>query len=379
MQQRTAEVEQELQERKRAETKMRIAKEAAESASLAKSELLANMSHEIRTPLKGVIGMTELALDSRPSAEQREHLETIKSAAESLLTVINDILNFSKIEAGNMETEEADFSLRGCQSSRCLHILLAEDNHVNQIVAIRTLEKQGHSVVVANNGLEALSLLDQQSFDLVLMDIQMPEMDGLTATKTIRESERQGGSRIPIIAMTAHAMKGDRERCLESGMDGYVSKPISGKALEEAITSAVEGSVATRTRSGSPMPGKLGSWDAGRVLAKLDGNEKLFHELLEIFREESPRNLDKLREAISQGDSETVANIAHSFKGELGYFGISGVCERARELEEMGRRQDLEGAAGISSAMETEILSILNAMQNVNRVGQSSAETGAIQ
>jgi len=261
-----------------------------------------------------------------------------------------------------------------------LHVLLAEDNRVNQVVAIRTLEKLGHSVLVANNGLEALSLLDQQAFDLVLMDIQMPEMDGLTATKTIREGERQSGSRIPIIAMTAHAMKGDRERCLEGGMDGYVSKPISGKALEDAIASALQGGATTKTRSGNPTPEKMSSWDAGRVLAKLDGNEKLFHELLEIFREESPKNLDKLRQAISQGDSETVANIAHSLKGELGYFGISGVCECARELEEMGRRQDLEGASGVSSAMENEILAVLDAMENVNSTGkQSGAEAEAVQ
>ena len=261
-----------------------------------------------------------------------------------------------------------------------LHVLLAEDNRVNQVVAIRTLEKLGHSVLVANNGLEALSLLDQQAFDLVLMDIQMPEMDGLTATKTIREGERQSGSRIPIIAMTAHAMKGDRERCLEGGMDGYVSKPISGKALEDAIASALQGGATTKTRSGNPTPEKMSSWDAGRVLAKLDGNEKLFHELLEIFREESPKNLANLREAISQGDSETVTNIAHSLKGELGYFGISGVCERARELEEMGRRHDLEGAARVSLAMETEILAVLNSMQYVNSMGkQSSSETGAVQ
>ncbi len=273
-----------------------------------------------------------------------------------------------------------DARLNPAPAAGSLHVLLAEDNHVNQVVAIRNLEKLGHSVVVANNGLEALSWLDRQAFDLVLMDIQMPEMDGLTATKTIRAGEREGGSRIPIIAMTAHAMKGDRERCLEGGMDGYVSKPISSKALEEAIASAVHGGAATRTGSGNPVPGRISSWDAGLVLAKLDGNEKLFHELLEIFREESPKNLDQLREAISHGDSETVANIAHTLKGELGYFGMSGVCEHARELEEMGRRHELEGAAGVSSAMEAEILAVLNAMQNLNSMEkQLNTETRAIQ
>jgi two-component system sensor histidine kinase/response regulator len=110
---------------------------------------------------------------------------------------------------------------------------------VNQTVATKTLEKMGHSVVVANNGSEALSMLAMQPFDLVFMDVQMPEMDGLAATKRIREHEKQTRFHVPIIAMTAHAMTGDRERCLNAGMDGYVSKPINGKKLEQAIASVV--------------------------------------------------------------------------------------------------------------------------------------------
>jgi signal transduction histidine kinase/CheY-like chemotaxis protein len=116
-----------------------------------------------------------------------------------------------------------------------LRILVAEDNHVNQAVAVGVLEKMGHSVVVAENGSEAISLIAQRTFDLVLMDVQMPELDGLAATRRIRETEGPGHSHIPILAMTAHAMKGDRELCLESGMDGYVSKPIIRKELKEAI------------------------------------------------------------------------------------------------------------------------------------------------
>jgi two-component system, sensor histidine kinase and response regulator len=119
---------------------------------------------------------------------------------------------------------------------RPLRILLAEDNTVNQRLATRLLEKQGHTVELANNGCEALAALERQSFDLVLMDVQMPEMDGFEATAQIRARETAGGRRLPIIAMTAHAMKGDRERCLESGMDGYVSKPIQASDLNEAIS-----------------------------------------------------------------------------------------------------------------------------------------------
>ena len=116
-----------------------------------------------------------------------------------------------------------------------LHILVAEDNRTNQTVATRMLGKMGHSPVVANNGKEALLLLTTHRFDLVLMDIQMPEMDGLTTTRKIRESENGTRLHMPIIAMTAHAMKGDRERCLAAGMDGYVSKPVSSQELEKTI------------------------------------------------------------------------------------------------------------------------------------------------
>jgi CheY-like chemotaxis protein len=116
-----------------------------------------------------------------------------------------------------------------------LRILLVEDNPINQKVAQRLLEKAGHSVAVANNGREALDYIGREKFGLVLMDIQMPEMDGLEATVAIRENERQSGGHVPIVALTAHAMKGDRERCLEAGMDGYVTKPVVQQVLFQTM------------------------------------------------------------------------------------------------------------------------------------------------
>ena len=110
-------------------------------------------------------------------------------------------------------------------------ILLAEDNSVNQQVARRILQKRGYSVVIANNGVEALQMLERQPFDLILMDVQMPQMDGFEATAVIRETEKVTKTRVPIIALTAHAIKGDKERCLAAGMDGYISKPIRGEEL----------------------------------------------------------------------------------------------------------------------------------------------------
>ena len=374
---------------------------AADTANAAKSEFLANMSHEIRTPLNGIIGMTNLALDTKLTAEQAEYLETVKLSADALLNVISDILDFSKIEAGKIELEEIAFSLTDCIEdalktirfrakekglpltcdigaevpsavkgdpgrlrqvllnlvgnaikftdqgevgvrvladvmeekaanfhfivsdsgvgiapdkadmifesfnqadasttrhfggtglgltiSRCLvemmdgrlwvesqlgvgsrfhftvrlilqgvkmptvdplvtryslrdrgdflrglRILLAEDNHVNQKIAIRLLEKRGHHPVLAATGKEALEALARASFDLVLMDVHMPDMDGIEATMAIREKEKTTGLHQPIIAMTAHAMAQDREDCLKAGMDDYVSKPFEPEEL----------------------------------------------------------------------------------------------------------------------------------------------------
>jgi signal transduction histidine kinase len=389
---------------------------AADMANAAKSEFLANMSHEIRTPLNGIMGMTNLALDTKLTAEQAEYLETVKLSADALLSVISDILDFSKIEAGKIELEKIAFSLIDCIEgalktirfranekglqltcdigaevpsavrgdpgrlrqvllnlvgnaikftdegevgvkvladvieekavkfhfvvsdsgvgiapdkadmifesfnqadasttrhyggtglgltiSRCLvgmmdgrlwveselgvgsrfhftarliteennvavtqtppspailiadplvtrcllrdtgdflrglRILLAEDNRVNQKIAIRLLEKRGHHAVLAANGKEALEALAQGSFDLVLMDVHMPDMDGIEATMAIREKEKTTGLHQPIIAMTALAMKGDRERCLAAGMDGYLTKPIDLQQLDGVL------------------------------------------------------------------------------------------------------------------------------------------------
>jgi signal transduction histidine kinase/CheY-like chemotaxis protein/HPt (histidine-containing phosphotransfer) domain-containing protein len=261
-----------------------------------------------------------------------------------------------------------DGHLRSCGA---LRILLAEDNRVNQTVAIKTLEKMGHSVVVANNGREALSLLATEAFDLVLMDVQMAEMDGLTATRKIREDEQLTQSHVPIIAMTAHAMAGDRERCLAAGMDAYVSKPINRKKLEEAIVTIVTPRAGVRVASVMRIQeedaGRVDTvaWDVEEALEKLGGDEALLREVTGIFLEEIPEHLATLHRAINEGDFGTVERTAHSLKGEMGYLGVSGLAHKARELERIGREHDLQHAAELFDVFEREMSMVINDMRDM--------------
>ncbi len=445
-------------ERGRAVESLRLARDAAQAADRAKSEFLANMSHEIRTPMNGILGMTDLALEMAPSAEQRDYLTMAKDSAEALLRLLNDILDFSKVEAGKLALDPLPFPLRetldstlkmlalrahekgvavrsqvdpevpdrvvgdpgrlrqilvnlvgnaikfteqgevvvevecvedgglgptagdealllhvavrdtgmgipvekhqvilepfrqadgsttrkyggsglglaiakqlvalmgghlwlesvvgqgstfhftvrvgvdqeqpapprplprgdlatGPMKRRRLQILVAEDHPVNQRLVTCLLEKQGHAVVVVGDGHAAVEVFAQQTFDLILMDVQMPGMDGLEATAAIRAQEQTRETHIPIIALTAHAMKGDQEHCLAAGMDDYVAKPITAHDLATVIARWFDhGAEPAPTAGAQPV-------DLAAALRAVDGDSTLLGELVHLFPQEYP-------------------------------------------------------------------------------------------
>ncbi|MDE3180821.1 MAG: PAS domain S-box protein, partial [Acidobacteriota bacterium] len=229
-------------------------------------------------------------------------------------------------------------------SSKGLKVLMAEDNPVNQALALRLLEKRGYSVVKASNGREALEAVEKLHFDLVLMDIQMPEVNGLEATLRIRQIEEGTGRRLPIVAMTAHAMKGDRERCAVAGMDGYVSKPVRAKDLyqeiERVLKSRTEGGIISVN---AKMP-ENAVLDHNKVLDRVGGDKELLAELAQIYLEEYPAGLARLRDAIKARQPQTVMEEAHALKGSASNFGFDPVIEAAQALEQMGREEDLTRA-----------------------------------
>ena len=253
---------------------------------------------------------------------------------------------------------------------RGIRILLAEDNPVNQTVAMRLLEKHGHRVVVAGNGREALLALAKappDGFDLILMDVQMPEMDGFEATAAIRAREKQAGQHLPIVAMTAHAMKGDRERCLEAGMDAYISKPIRAGDLLELVEQCVGlPASAALDPSDASVPPDLP--DRKKILELFDGDEKLFREVAEIFSGDYPRQLSAIREAVQQADAAALERAAHLLKGSVGSFGAPGPFYAAQRLENMGRDGDLTAAPEALARLEEKA----GALQNTLREFQTS-------
>ena len=490
----------------RLESDLEEAKLTAEAAARTRTRFLANMSHELRTPLHEIIGMLDLSLDGGASEEQERYLTKARLSADALMTIVSDILEFSELEAGELEIEETSFELRepiervaevvapradekglqfSCQVAAgvptrvhgaCrrlrqvldqlvdnavkftdrgqvslwveaegyregevelhfrvrdtgpgiaeekqrevfeafrqaddsatrqfgglglglamsqqlidvmggrlwveselgkgstfhvvlpfgvaededvaqkldgaeeealeLKILVAEDSPTNQLIARKNLEKAGHQVTIANNGLEAVEAVKAETWDLVLMDVAMPEMDGLDATRTIREAEEASGGHVPIIATTAFATKEYRDKCGEAGMDGYVSKPVSVDELYETIEPflAAKAAEGAEQESDDELPPPV---DLEAALEVVGGDEELLEAVSEMSLSEIPEQLERLAVAVAEEHASAVEAGAHRLKGVLGNLGGIAGRDAAQKLETMGETGELDGA-----------------------------------
>ncbi len=241
------------------------------------------------------------------------------------------------------------------EGRRHLRILLAEDNAINRELAVRLLAKRGHTIVVAENGKQAVAAVESEEFDVVLMDVQMPEMDGFEATAAIRQAEQLSGKHMPIVAMTAHAMKGDRERCLAAGMDAYVSKPIQFEELLE-VTESFSDSIA------APPSEADKTWERDVALARVGDDETLLADLAKIFCEQSPRLLAAVQQAIAKKDVVDLKRAAHSLRSAIATFSAHEATSIAAKLEEFTSSDGFEVPSELYRSLEFNVTILQKAL-----------------
>ncbi|MCW3110596.1 MAG: Signal transduction histidine-protein kinase BarA, partial [Segetibacter sp.] len=245
-------------------------------------------------------------------------------------------------------------------SSGSLKILLVEDNVINQDVAFSMLTKRGHSVTISNNGLEALEVIQSESFDIILMDVQMPKMNGYDATHKIREIEKKSGSHTHIIGLTANAMKGDEEKCLEKGMDGYLSKPLRFDDMDKAIQRFKQKLDRDMKDKGEEKDAYAPVVNLNALFERLDGDEEIFEQFMNKIPGHISTSFEKLVEAINSKSSEDIEYTAHSLRGLCLNLEMHKVTDITLTIEKLATEYKLNDIDLLVSQLENELLKALN-------------------
>jgi CheY-like chemotaxis protein/HPt (histidine-containing phosphotransfer) domain-containing protein len=249
-----------------------------------------------------------------------------------------------------------------------LRVLVAEDSKANQLVAVGMLEKMGHSARLASDGAEAIAAVEGEPFDLILMDVQMPEVDGFQAAAAIRTLEAARGTRTPIVAVTAHAVKGDRERCLAAGMDAYLTKPLRRQELARIIDDVLHAGPG-RAPTGPERAPEAGSTravlDREAALARLEGDEALFAALVDVYLEEWPKLFAEIRVALAAGDLPAVGHKAHRLCGLAKTFDAHEAADAAARLEGVSAEGDRAAVADASAEVEAQFTRLQDALSGL--------------
>jgi CheY-like chemotaxis protein len=251
-----------------------------------------------------------------------------------------------------------------------LDILVAEDTLFNQKFIRRLLDRWGHTATIVENGHAAVAAVSRHQFDIVLMDVQMPEMDGFEATEKIRAMESSTGRHVPIIAMTAHAMKGDRERCLEAGMDDYVPKPISSETLLNTINTLVDhykGSAIVNLPEESRKTPDTPLFDREALLKAFDNDWDFLMEVVDMFVADCPQMMTDIKQAIDHQDASKLERTAHALKGMLGNFQVGASVEKAFALEKSGRSETFGDAATTYASLAEELARLEKVLVNMSQ------------
>jgi signal transduction histidine kinase/CheY-like chemotaxis protein len=310
-------------------------------------------------------GVTIMLLTSSGDHNARERRAELRIAAfltkpvypDDLLAAIERAIGSQASPVARTAAKSKFGALALGAGSRAIRVLIVEDNVVNQRVASGLLTRRGHHVAVAGDGREALAALDQQAFDVVLMDLQMPVMSGLDATIAIRERERATGRHVRIVAMTAHAMSTDRERSLAAGMDGYLSKPIDPAMLFAAVEQDGVGGVQP------PSPARPLTFDAGALRHRLSYDDLLMTDVIRTFIEDLPQRLAAIHAAVIAEDPEALGSAAHALKGAAANLSADALFEAAGVLERVGADARMDAAEAAWRHLSVEASNIVDALR----------------